>query len=162
MIDDLIPWVDSHFRTLTDKDHRAMAGSSMGGYMTEAVTLGNLDKFSYAGLFSGGSAVGFSAGGAGIPIPASPPPPQPATLNLKTIYYGAMENPDKFNKEMKVFFFSFGSVPPLENADALKKHQQELIAAGITNSYLYISPGTSHEWQTWRRSLHVFASLLFR
>jgi len=73
-----------------------------------------------------------------------------------------MENPDKFNKEMKVFFFSFGSVPPLENADALRKHQQELIAAGITNSYLYISPGTSHEWQTWRRSLRVFASLLFR
>ena len=159
---DLIPWVDSHFRTLTDKDHRATAGSSMGGYMTEAVTLGNLDKFSYAGLFSGGSAAGFGPGGAGIPIPASAPPPQPATLDFKSIYYGAMENPAKFDKEMKVFFFSFGAIPPLENPDALKKHQQRLIAAGITNSYLYISPGTSHEWQTWRRSLYVFARLLFQ
>jgi len=44
----------------------------------------------------------------------------------------------------------------------LKKHQEQLIAAGITNSYLYISPGTSHEWQTWRRSLYTFAPLLFK
>jgi enterochelin esterase-like enzyme len=162
MISDLIPWVDSHFRTLTDKDHRAMAGLSMGGYMTEAVTMANLDKFAYAGLFSGGSAVGFGAGGAGLPIPASPPPPQPETLDLKTIYYGAMENPAQFNKQMKVFFMSYGTVLPLENAEALEKHQQQLVAAGITNSYVYISPGTSHEWQTWRRSLYAFAPLLFR
>ena len=51
---------------------------------------------------------------------------------------------------------------PLENPEGLKKHQEQLIAAGITNSYVYISPGTSHEWQTWRRSLYVFAPLLFR
>ncbi len=162
MINDLIPWVDSHFRTLTDKDHRAMAGLSMGGYMTAAVTMSNLDKFSYVGLFSGGSAVGFAAGGAGIPIPSSTPPPQPETLDLNTIYSGAMANPAEFNKKVKVFFFSYGTVPPLENPEALEKHQQQLIAAGIKNSYVYISPGTSHEWQTWRRSLFAFAPLLFR
>jgi enterochelin esterase-like enzyme len=162
MIIDLIPWVDSHFRTLTDKDHRAMAGLSMGGYMTEAVTMANLDKFSYVGLFSGGTAVGFGAGGAGIPIPAAAPPPQPEFLDLKTIYSGAMTNPADFNKKVKVFFFSYGTEPPLENSQALRKHQDQLIVAGITNSYLYISPGTSHEWQTWRRSLYAFAPLLFR
>lgn len=162
MVNDLIPWIDSHFRTLTDKDHRAMAGLSMGGYMTEAVTMANLDKFSYAGLFSGGSAVGFGAGGAGLPIPATPPPPQPDTLDLKSVYYGAMANPTEFNKKVKVFFMSYGTVLPLENAEALEKHQQQLVAAGIMNSYVYISPGTSHEWQTWRRSLYAFAPLLFR
>jgi hypothetical protein len=139
-----------------------MAGLSMGGYMTEAVTMANLDKFSYAGLFSGGSAVGFGAGGAGLPIPATPPPPQPETLDLKSIYYGAMADPAEFNKKMKVFFMSYGTVLPLENAEALEKHHHQLVAAGITNSYVYISPGTSHEWQTWRRSLYAFAPLLFR
>jgi S-formylglutathione hydrolase FrmB len=44
----------------------------------------------------------------------------------------------------------------------LKTHQQQLVAAGITNSRLYISPATSHEWQTWRRSLHEFAPMLFQ
>ncbi len=162
MLNDLIPWIDANFRTLADKDHRAMAGLSMGGFMTASVTMSNLDKFSYIGLFSGGTAAGFGAGGRGSPIPMNAPTPQPAALDLKTIYSGAMADPAKFNKTVKVFFFSCGTEPPLENPEALKKHQEQLIAAGITNSYVYISPGTSHEWQTWRRSLYVFAPMLFR
>src|SRR5512135_778454 len=62
MVNDLIPWVDSNFRTLADKDHRAMAGLSMGGMQTASVTMANLDKFSYIGLFSGGAAMGFGPG----------------------------------------------------------------------------------------------------
>ena len=162
MVNDLIPWVDSHFRTLTDKDHRAMAGLSMGGFMTASVTMVNLDKFSYIGLLSGGTAAGFGAGGPGSPIPIGAPAPPPASLDLKTIYSGAMADPAEFNKKVRVFFFSCGTEPPLENPEALKIHQQQLIAAGITNSYLYISPGTSHEWQTWRRSLFTFGQLLFK
>jgi enterochelin esterase-like enzyme len=162
MVKDLIPWVDRNFRTLTDKDHRAMAGLSMGGMFTAAITMVNLDKFSYIGLFSGGTAAGFGAGGRGSPIPVAAPPAQPASLDMKTIYSGAMADPVNFNRKVKVFFFSTGTEPPLENPDALKRHQEQLIAAGITNSYLYISPGTSHEWQTWRRSLFVFAPLLFK
>jgi hypothetical protein len=161
MLNDLIPWVDTSFRTIPDKDHRAMAGLSMGGFITASVTMSHLDKFAYIGLLSGGTAAGFGAGGPGSPIPMEATP-QPATLDLKTIYSGAMADPAKFDKEVKVFFFSSGTEPPLENPEALKRHQQQLIAAGITNSYVYISPGTSHEWQTWRRSLYVFAPLLFR
>ena len=70
-----------------------------------------------------------------------------------------MANPAEFNKKVKVFYFSCGGE---ENAEGLKRHQEQLIAAGITNSYVYISPGTAHEWQTWRRSLYSFAHLLFR
>jgi enterochelin esterase family protein len=154
MVNDLIPWIDSYFRTLADKDHRAMAGLSMGGMQTAAVTMVNLDKFSYIGLFSGGAAMGFGPGGSGKVAPAP--------FDLKTIYSGAMADPAEFNKKVKALFMSFGSEPPLENPEGLKKHQEQLIAAGITNSYVYISPGTSHEWQTWRRSLYVFAPLLFR
>jgi enterochelin esterase family protein len=162
MVNDLIPWIDSNFRTIPDKDHRAMAGLSMGGMQTAAVTMVNLDKFAYIGLFSGGTAAGFGAGGRGSPIPGNTPPPPPTSLDLKTIYNGAMADPAEFNRKVKVFFFSSGTEPPLENPDALKRHQEQLMAAGITSSYVYISPGTSHEWQSWRRSLYAFAPLLFQ
>jgi enterochelin esterase family protein len=169
MVNDLIPWVDANFRTLADKDHRGMAGLSMGGGQTATVTMVNLDKFSYIGLFSGGAAVGGGGrgrGGAPGAAPAAAPAPAPAaapaTLDLKTIYSGAMADPAEFNKKVKVLFMAFGTEPPIENPEGLKKHQEQLIAAGITNSYIYISPGTSHEWQTWRRDLYTFAPLLFR
>jgi enterochelin esterase-like enzyme len=55
MVNDLIPWVDSNFRTQADQSHRAMSGLSMGAMMTKSVTLANLDKFAYIGLFSGGT-----------------------------------------------------------------------------------------------------------
>jgi len=171
MINDLIPWVDANFRTIADKDHRAMAGLSMGGMMTASVTMVNLDKFSYIGLFSGGAAAGGPRGGRRGAAPGAPPAAAPATgtptaatpapqpLDLQTIYSGAMANPEEFNKKVKVFFFSCGS---LENPTGLENHQKQLAAAGITNSYVYVSPGTAHEWQTWRRSLYCFAPLLFR
>jgi enterochelin esterase family protein len=152
MVKELIPWIDANFRTLANRENRAMAGLSMGGMQTAAVTMANLDKFSYIGLFSGGAAVPRRA-------PGQTAPPAPAALDFKTIYNGQMADPAEFNKKVKVFFFSCGTE---ENPDALKNHQEQLVAAGITNSYLYISPGTAHEWQTWRRSLYSFASLLFR
>jgi enterochelin esterase-like enzyme len=162
MVNDLIPWIDSNFRTLADKDHRAMAGLSMGGMISASVTMTNLDKFSYIGLFSGGAAMGFGPGGPGKVAPGAASAAPPAQFDIKRIYNGAMADPAEFNRKVKVLFMSFGSEPPLENPEGLKKHQEQLIAAGITNSYVYISPGTSHEWQTWRRSLYVFAPLLFR
>ena len=170
MTNELIPWVDSHFRTLADKDHRAMGGLSMGGGITASVTMVNLDKFSYIGLFSGGSAAGFGGGGrgrggaapSGTPSSAPAPLAAPATLDLKTIYSGAMADPAEFNRKVKVLFMSYGTEAPLENPEGLKRHQEQLTAAGITNSYIYLSPGTTHEWQTWRRSFYTFAQLLFK
>jgi enterochelin esterase-like enzyme len=55
MINDMIPWIDSHFRTLADQGHRAMSGLSMGAMCTKSVTLAHLDMFSHIGLFSGGT-----------------------------------------------------------------------------------------------------------
>jgi enterochelin esterase-like enzyme len=55
MTTDLIPFIDKNFRTITDQKQRAMAGLSMGAMQTRMVTLANLDKFSYIGLFSGGT-----------------------------------------------------------------------------------------------------------
>ncbi len=55
LIEEMIPFVDANFRTLTDQPHRAMAGLSMGGALTHGITLAHLDKFAYIGMFSGGS-----------------------------------------------------------------------------------------------------------
>ncbi len=54
LCDELIPYVDSHFRTVAKKDGRAMAGLSMGGMETHSITLARPEVFSYYGLLSGG------------------------------------------------------------------------------------------------------------
>ena len=138
LIDDLIPYIDANFRTLADQQHRAMAGLSMGGMQTRIITLAHLDKFSQIGIFSGGS-----------------------------ISMDDISNLPDFKEKVRLVFVSFGSRElenrrpggpfggdPKTNADALKM-------AGI-NSQFYVSPYTAHEWHTWRRSLHEFASLLFK
>jgi enterochelin esterase-like enzyme len=55
LVDELVPYVDANFRTLSDQPNRGMAGLSMGGMETKAIALKNLDKFSHIGLFSGGT-----------------------------------------------------------------------------------------------------------
>ena len=54
LVDELVPYVDANFRTLSDPAHRAMAGLSMGGFETHSITLNRPDVFSYYGLLSGG------------------------------------------------------------------------------------------------------------
>jgi len=129
MVNDLIPWVDSNFRTLADRDHRAMAGLSMGGMMTSTVTTTHLDKFSNIGLFSGGTlGSGPRPGGPGGPVPGAAQ--TPPTLDLKNSLNGVMADPAELNKKVHLYFFSCGSVERPEN---LLTHQQQLIAAGITD-----------------------------
>jgi enterochelin esterase-like enzyme len=140
LLNELIPYVDSHFRTLADARHRAMAGLSMGGFETKLIATANLDKFAYIGLFSGG------------------------TYSLDDV-----KAVPGFKDKVKLVFVSFGSrelesgrvgppgaprSDPRANAEALKR-------AGY-NSVFYVSPNTAHEFLSWRRSLHEFAPLLFR
>ena len=79
MINDLIPWIDSNFRTLTDQQNRAMAGLSMGSRVTRDVALPNPDKFSYLGIFSGGTI-------------APSDIPEPSKIKLVFMSYGSREN----------------------------------------------------------------------
>ena len=135
LLEDIIPMIDATFRTIADQPHRAMAGLSMGGMQTNAIAMENLDVFSHVGLFSGGT-VG-----------------DPATA-----HNGAMADAKAFNQKMRLIFQSCGSRERPEN---VKASYEQLKAAGI-NTVMYVSPDTAHEWQTWRRSLHEFAPLLFR
>ena len=54
LCDELVPYVDSHFKTIADRNHRAMAGLSMGGMETHTITLARPEVFGYWGLLSGG------------------------------------------------------------------------------------------------------------
>ncbi|WP_101690188.1 bifunctional endo-1,4-beta-xylanase/feruloyl esterase [Dysgonomonas massiliensis] len=55
LVDELIPYIDSNFRTMADKKYRAMAGLSMGGFETKLITLRRPEVFNYYGLLSGGT-----------------------------------------------------------------------------------------------------------
>jgi enterochelin esterase-like enzyme len=136
MLEDIIPMIDSNYRTLADQQHRAMAGLSMGGMQTRIITLSNPNIFSQVGLFSGGS-----------------------------ITMDDINNSPGFKEKVRLLFVSYGSREldngktrfggnPESDIEALKN-------AGM-NAHYFVSPLTAHEWQSWRRSLHEFAQLIFK
>src|SRR5205823_11728205 len=84
-----------------------------------------------------------------------------APFDPKTAYNGVMANADAFNKRMRVLFLSIGTAEAQRMQDGVRGFHDALDKAGIKTA-LYESPGTDHEWLTWRRSLHEFAPMLFR
>jgi enterochelin esterase family protein len=143
LIDDLVPYMDANYRTIADQPHRAMAGLSMGGMQTHVITLAHLDTFSHIGIFSGGSI---------------------ATNEISDL--------DGFKQKVKLVFVSYGSreIDPANRRSGggprgfggdPKANTEGLKAAGI-NCQFYVSPLTAHEWQSWRRSFHEFAQIIFR
>ena len=142
LVNDIIPMIDKTFRTLSDRDHRAMAGLSMGGFQTFQTTMTNLDKFSYVGGFSGAAFL------------------EPGT-DITKAFDGVWADADAFNSKVKVMYISIGTVEPERMYKSVNNFHAALEKAGIKHVY-YESPGTSHEWQTWRRSLHQFAALIFK
>ena len=125
MVDELIPYVDSNFRTIADQAHRAMAGLSMGGMETRMITMNKPEVFSHYGLLSGGVY-------------------QPEDIKDKS--------------KVKLIFLSCGSK---ERPERIKEATATLKGGGF-NVVSYISEGTAHEFQTWRRSLYQMAPLLFK
>lgn len=141
---DLIPYIDSTFRTIPDREHRALAGLSMGGMQAYTIGLKHTDLFSSIGGFSG---AGSGFGG--------------APFDVKTAFDGVMADPAAFNRRMPVLFLSIGTAEAQRMQDGVRGFHAALDKAGIKTT-LYESPGTEHEWQTWRRSLHEFAPMLFQ
>jgi enterochelin esterase family protein len=142
----LIPFVDKTFRTITDRDHRAMAGLSMGGMQTFQVTFNHLDEFSYIGGFSGAANV-FATG--------------TDKLDTKTAFNGTMADPAAFSKRVHLLWIGVGTDEPERMKSGLEKLNASLNEGNIKHVF-YESPGTSHEWQTWRRDLKDFAPRLFQ
>ena len=141
----LIPYIDSTFRTLSDRDHRAMAGLSMGGMQTFQITLNHLDLFSYIGGFSG-------AGGMLVLGDRK--------LDPKTDYNGVFADPSSFAKRVHLLWMGVGTAEPERLRTGLLRLHHSLLEANIQHVF-YESPDTDHEWQTWRRDLKDFAPRLF-
>lgn len=144
--DALIPFIDKTFRTIANRDSRAMAGLSMGGMQTFHVTLNHLDLFSHIGGFSGAAGPLVLGGRA---------------LDPKTDYNGVFADPAAFAKKVRVLWLGVGTVEPERMREGIRRLHASLNDAKIEHVYIE-SPGTDHEWQTWRRNLHDFAPRLFR
>lgn len=138
LVNEIIPHIEKNYRALTDRDNRAMAGLSWGGLLTFDTTLNNLDKFSHIGAFSGMGHIDLN--------------------NLDTVYNGVFKDRKAFNDKVHTFFMGIGSE---EGPDRVKNLSDGLNAAGINNVF-YVSPGTAHEFLTWRRCLREFAPMIFQ
>ncbi|HET7732985.1 MAG TPA: alpha/beta hydrolase-fold protein [Paludibacter sp.] len=141
-VDELIPMIDSKFRTIADREHRAMAGLSMGGFQSFQITMTNPDKFAYVGGFSGGGLIQQGE-------------------DFTKMYNGVWSDVNAFNQKMKLVFLSIGTAEPANMYQTVNNFHKEMEKAGIKHEY-YESQGTSHEWLTWRRSLNQFAGLIFK
>ena len=134
LLKDIIPFVEANYRVIADSEHRAMAGLSMGGMQTRAITLANPKTFSWVGIFSGG-----------------------------TITPEDVAGSEGFKENVKHVFMSYGSreIERPRNGQNPKESANELQKIGM-NATFYVSENTAHEWQSWRRSLYQFAQILFR
>ncbi|MBN9662575.1 MAG: esterase [Acidobacteria bacterium] len=139
VVKDLLPALDKRYRTLADRDHRAIAGLSMGAAYAMQVGLGHLETFSHFGSFSGTVM---------------------RDLDVKTSYGGVLNNGVEFNRKCRLLFIAAGTAEQ-SRLDAARHARAELDKVGV-KYVAYDSPGTDHEWLTWRRSLYEFAQRLFR
>lgn len=135
LIKDLIPMIDQTFRTKTDRQNRAMAGLSWGGFQTFNTVLSHLDMFSAMGTFSGAI----------------------FGVDVKTCFNGVFADAPKFNKQMNYLFMGCGS----EENFGTEAMTRQLKDMGIDVTY-YVSEGTHHEWLTWRRCFKEFVPHLFK
>jgi enterochelin esterase-like enzyme len=144
LINEVIPMIDASYRTLPDREHRAMAGLSMGANQTIQITMNNLDKFSHIGGFSGTSNY-----------------PNTTEIDPATFMNGKFKDGVSLNKQIKLFWLGLGTKEPDPFPDSVGAFKAMLDKVGVKYVY-YESPGTAHEWLTWRRDLYQFAPLLFR
>lgn len=135
ILKDLIPMIDNTFRTKTDREHRGMAGLSWGGHQTFHTVLPNLDRFSYIGTFSGAL----------------------FGVDVKSCFNGIFADAERFNSQVNYFFMGCGS----EENFGTERMASDLKQLGI-DVHCYVSPGTHHEWLTWRRCLKEFVPHLFQ
>jgi enterochelin esterase family protein len=137
-VQDIMPYVESHYRVRSDRKSRAIAGLSMGGMQTLNISMAHLDRFAYIGVFSAGW---FRQ--------------TPEAIESE---FGAGLNDARAKKGLRVFWFATGkddSLIPItrSTAEILKKH-------GF-NVELQESPGM-HTWINWRDYLHQFVPRLFQ
>jgi enterochelin esterase family protein len=138
LIKDIIPYVDSNFRTLATRENRALAGLSMGGLQTLWFGLPNFDRFAWFGVFSSGQS------------PAGNP-------ELEKVAAPFFANPEKTNQAVRLLWISYGKT---DIANANSKNLIGLLDRHGIRHQSQETPG-GHTWINWRAYLNQFAPLLF-
>jgi enterochelin esterase-like enzyme len=145
-VNDIMPYVETHYRVLKDRGNRAIAGLSMGGMQTLNISMSDLGKFSYIGVFSSGV---FSMS-RGIPAQSTSPDWEQQHLSM-------LDNKE-LKKGLKLLWFATGSEDFLvqttrSTVEMFKKH-------GFSPVYKETDGG--HTWANWRDYLNEFAPKLFQ
>jgi enterochelin esterase family protein len=145
LFENVIPFIESSYRTKPGAANRAIAGLSMGGGQAFYTGLRNTDMVANVGVFSSGL-----FGGIGR---------QPAAVfDPETIIPGILSTSETFNKKLKVFYISVGEQDP--RIEYTKKLIETFKSKGLKVEFASF-PG-SHEWQVWRKSIHDFTQKLFK
>jgi enterochelin esterase-like enzyme len=140
VLKDLIPLIDSTYRTRADREHRAIAGLSMGAAQAMQIGMTHLYTFSAVGAFSGAGKV-----------------------DPMTAFGGVFADAGAFDKKASLLYLHSGTV----GLDAgihrgAKALFETLQKAGVKHVVFRDLEGQGHEWQTWRYAFHDFAPRLFR
>ena len=132
LLNDLIPFIEKTYPTLTDSENRAIAGLSMGGGQSLNFGLGNLDKFAWVGGFS-----------------SAPNTKLPEVL---------VPNPEEAKKKLKLLWISCGDADGLITFS--KRTHDYLFQNNVPHVY-YIEPGV-HDFKVWKNGLYMFSQFLFK
>jgi enterochelin esterase family protein len=144
-VNDVKPYVETNYRALTDRAHRAIAGLSMGGMQTLNIAFGHLDDYGYIGVFSSG--IFGIAGGRGNSQPSR---------QWEEQHKAVLDNP-ALKKGLKLLWIGCGKddfLVQTSNATVamLKNHQFDVVSRESAGG---------HTWINWRNYLHEFAPMLF-
>lgn len=148
-VGDIMPYAETHYRVFRDRQHRAIAGLSMGGAQTLDIAIPHPDEFAYAGVFSSG-VIGI------VPLagPVSVPAPSPSWEQQ----HMAELNDASAKKDLKLFWFSTGK------DDFLLPTTQATVAMFQKHGYqpVFQQSDGAHTWTNWRQYLNEFAPQLFQ
>ena len=132
LLNDLIPFIEKTYPTLTDRENRAIAGLSMGGGQSLNFGLGNLDTFAWVGGFS-----------------SAPNTKTPQEL---------VPNPEETKRKLKLLWISCGDADGLLNFS--KRTHEYLLQNNVPHVY-YLEPGV-HDFKVWKNGLYMFSQFLFK
>jgi enterochelin esterase-like enzyme len=132
LLNDLIPFIEKKYPVLTDREHRAIAGLSMGGGQSLNFGLANLDRFAWVGAFS----------------------PAPNTKKPEEL----VPNPELAKQKLKLLWISCGDNDPLILFS--RRTHEYLVEMQVPHIY-YIEPGV-HDFQVWKNGLYMFSQFLFK
>jgi enterochelin esterase family protein len=153
VIRDLIPAVDASYRTRPDREHRAMAGLSMGGMQTLFIASRHPDTFAWVASLSGPMIRGADPGEKFLASLGGP-------FDTRTACAGLFADPESLNRRLRLLWIGVGTEEQQLHA-GISEAVEALRKSGVHVVY-YESQGTAHEWQTWRRDLKELAPRLFR